>query len=177
MKKAMLLSLVLFTAMSVRAASLELGRAADLTALKDKLKAGVVQTLYYTDEELSPTLLALIETRGNDDVLIDVYRSLDDEEIYLRHTILIALIKKQQRDLYNSGDSENAQDLLVSALKDDHFWIRTEAAWGLRFFGEASLVRPVLPLLEDDSDYVRKEARETLMELYELYQDRNDNVF
>jgi len=177
MKKALLFSIVMLMTVHLNAAVSTASNSTELSTLKDKIKTGVIETLTYSDTDLSPSLKDVIQSTTNDDLLISAYRSLDAEQVNLKHTILIVMIKKQQANAYSSAEIERTKTLLVSALNDDHFWIRTEAVWGLRFFGDATLMRRIAPLVEDKSDFVRKEAQATLIELYELYQDRTDNSF
>ncbi len=177
MRQAMLLSILLLVAFNSNAAFTAAGSASELDILKDKLKSGVIETLYYGDNDFAAPIRDIIEAKGNEELLFSAYRSLDKDQINLKHTILIVMIKKQQHNYYKLESTEKAKAILVSALTDEHYWIRTEAVCGLRYFGDSTLMRRIAPLVDDKSDFVRKEAEATLVELYELYQDRTDNVF
>ena len=177
MRHALLLSILLLAAVKSNAAFTAAGSASELDTLKDKLKTNVIETLYYGDSDVAAPIRDIIEAKGNEELLVNVYRSLDKDQVNLKHTILIVMIKKQQNNYYKIEGIEKAKAILVSALSDEHDWIRTEAVSGLRYFGDSSLMRRIAPLVDDKSDFVRKEAEATLVELYELYQDRTDNVF
>ena len=178
MKRVLALSIMLLATVHLQAATIvTASNSPDLSTIKDKLKSGVIETLYYGEKDFSPSIRELIAANGNEEQLISAYNSLDNEQVNLKHTILIVMIKKQQANTLVSDGPDKIKAVLVSALTDDHFWVRTEAVWGLRFFGDATLMRRIAPLVDDKSDFVRKEAQATLVELYELYQDRTDNIF
>ncbi len=147
--------------------------------LKEKIKDGQIDTLVYSDADFTYPLKDVIETAGNEAQLVGLYGTLSKDQVYLKHTLLIALICKAKNNAFKDDVRQKAKDILVSALKDDHFWIRTEAVAGLRFFGDTSttILRRITPLTTDKSTVVRKEAVSTLVELYEQQQDRTDKSF
>ncbi len=172
MKRALLLATLVFTACALHAS--------DVDGVIAKLKGGAIDTLYYDDTDIGVLLKDLIETKDNEDLLISAYHALGKEQVYLKHTLLIVMIRKQTHNLNSNDARQKLKAVMVGALRDEHFWIRTEAVLGLRFFGDTSrklLTEDIGPMILDNSECVRKEAFSTYVELIELRQDLRENVF
>jgi len=128
----------------------------------ESLREMRVETLGYEVDQFPANVVALIEGEANTEAIAAEYRRDEGDRLY-RFNVILVLVNKIP--MASDADRAIIAATLLSATEDDHFWVRTEAAYGLGELRDVRYASALRSLLQDDEEQVRTVALRALGKL------------
>lgn len=129
--------------------------------LIDSLRFSRVTSLYYSRDSFPFNLKEIERRAGIIPALVDAYQADKDDPLF-RFNVILVLTHKMKYNSLSHAEQPLVGKCLQSALADSDPWVRTEAAWGLRYTNDTKYCPALKPLLEDANQWVRSEASQSL---------------
>lgn len=132
--------------------------------LIDSLHFSRNTSLYYSRDAFPFNLKEIERRKGIVPALVQAHHADKDDPVFRFNVILVLTHKIKTKGL-SPADLILSGKCLESALTDPHPWVRTEAAWGLRYTHDGQYCRALKPLLTDADSSVNSEASESFFSL------------
>lgn len=137
---------------------------ADTQELIDSLHFSRNTSLYYSRDSFPFNLKEIERRNGIVPALVQAYHADRDDPVF-RFNVILVLAHKIETNGLSQADLLLAGKCLEFALGDSHPWVRTEAAWGLRYTNDAQYCPALKPLLEDADQWISSEASQSFSSL------------
>jgi len=132
--------------------------------LIDSLRFSRNTSLYYSRDSFPFNLKEIERREGIIPALVEAYQADRDDPLF-RFNVILVLTHKMKYNSLSHAEQPLVGKCLESALADSHPWVRTEAAWGLRYTNDTQYCPALKPLLEDSDQWVHSEASRSFSRL------------
>jgi len=121
-------------------------------------------SLYYSSERFPLNLKELERRDGVIPALVSAYHADKDDDLF-RFNVIMVIARKMKYGPHGEDEGELARKCLADSLRDEHPWVRTEAAFGLRFANDRQYCEALKLLFDDGDKWVVSEARQSASRL------------
>lgn len=116
--------------------------------LIDSLHTSRNTQLYYSRDSFPFNMKVIERRKGIVPALVQAYHA-DKSDPVFRFNLILLLTGKIKTNELSAADRLLAGKCLESALADNHPWVRTEAAYGLRFTNDGQFCKALKPFVAD----------------------------